>query len=290
MNTLELVEYVRELGSLPDGRFSDDELIRLADGEITDIYNQIISVRSDYMVETVNLTGSQFRIPSRAVGQKVRDITAKQGENMVNIPRVDLSDLSMDPVGYYYKGNMVIMNNVFAQLPQATYEVSYYARPGMLVNVSSSVQCTAVSATGSSWSGAPLTGTSYDVIKGTSGYETMSASLSVTTGTQVGTSYPYTNTVSTVIGGLEVGDWLSVPNTSPIPQFPEEFHTALASLVVARALDSIGDNEGFARATAQAKKQLDSCINMIAERDDGQPEKFRLDTYSPWIYNARRWR
>ena len=290
MNTLELVSYVRELGSLPDGRFSDDELIRLADGEITDVYMQIVQSRQDFMVETVEQSGTQFRIPPRAIGQKVRDITAKQGTNMINIPRVDLSDLSMDPVGYYYKGNNVIMNNVYLQLPGAMFEVSYYARPGTLCNVSSSVVCSSVSATGSSWSGATLTGSRYDVIKGTSGFETMSASLSVTTGTQVGSAYPYTNTISTVIGGLEVGDYLSAINTSPVPQLPDEFHTVLATLTIARALDSIGDNEGFARATAQAKKQLDSCIALIGERDDGQPEKFRLDTFSPWVYNNRRWR
>ena len=290
MNTLELAKYVRELGSLPDGRFDPDEIIGLADGEMTDVYNQILTVRSDYMVETVNLTGTQFRIPSRAIGQKCRDITAKQGDNLITVPRIDQSDLSMDPVGYYYKGNMIIMNNVLSQLAGATYLVSYYARPGMLVNVSSSVQCTSVSSTGSSWSGAPMTGTKYDVIKGTSGYETMSASLGVVTGTQVGTSWPYTNTITTVIDGLEVGDYLSAPNTSPIPQLPEEFHTVLGSLTIARCLDSIGDEAGFNRAAVQAKKQLDSCINLIAERDDGHPEKFRLDTNSPWVYNNRRWR
>ena len=290
MNTLELVQYVRELGSLPDGRFSDDELIRLANGEISDLYMQIIQSRQDFMIETVTTSGTQFRIPSRAVGQKIRDITAKLGTKMIGIPRVDLSDLSMDPVGYYYKGNNVIMNNVYTQIPGCTYEVSYYARPGVLCNVSSSVICTSVSSTGSSWSGATITGSKYDFIKGTSGYETISASLSVVTGTQTGSAFPYTNTISTVIGGIEVGDWMSAVNTSPVPQLPDEFHDVLGTLTIARALDSIGDNEGFARATAQGKKQTDSCISLIGERDDGTPEKFRLDVFSPWVAGGRRWR
>lgn len=290
MDNTGLVTYVQELGSLPDGRFTPEDILLLADGEITDLYMKIIDVRNDYMVEVVQLTGTQFRIPARAIGQKVRDITAQQGKDYINIPRIDASDLSMSPVGYYYRNNMVIMNNIYEQLPGAIFNVAYYARPGQLVNVSQSAICTSVSATGSSWSGCQLTASKYDVIKGTSGFETMSASLSVTTGTQQGTSWPYTNTISTVIQGVEVGDYLAAVNTSPVPQLPDEFHTVLGTLTIARCLDSIGDEAGFQRAAGQATKQLNSCINLISERDDGEPEKLRLDSYSPWVYNNRRWR
>ena len=288
MNTLELVDYVRELGSLPDGRFSDSQIIGLADGEITDLYMQILSVRSDYMVETVPMSGTSFRIPPRAIGQKVRNIVAKLGTKYINIARINQDDLPVEAMGYYYKNNTVFFNKVHDQLPGVTFDVSYYARPGTLVSISSSARCIAASSTGSVWSGAPLTGSAYDVVKGTSGFETLSASLAVSASVS-GASWPYTSTVATVIPGLEVADWLSAPNTSPVPQLPDEFHTVLATVTISRCLDSIGDNEGFARAKNQAKQQLDTAIATIAERDDGSPEKLRLETFSPWVYTRRNY-
>lgn len=288
MNTLELVYYVRELGSLPDGRFSDNQIISLADGEITDLYMQILSVRSDYMVETVPMSGTSFRIPPRAIGQKVRNIVAKLGTKFINIARINQDDLPVEAMGYYYKNNSVFFNKVQDQLPGVTFDVSYYARPGSLVNVSSSAQCTAVSATGSVWSGAPVSGSTYDVIKGSSGFETLSASLAVSASI-AGASWPYTSTVTVAIPGLEVADWLSALNTSPVPQLPDEFHTVLASLTISSCLDSIGDNEGYARAQATIKKQIDTAIATIAERDDGAPEKLRIDQFSPWVYTRRNY-
>lgn len=303
MNSSELVQYVRELGSLPDGRFSDSEILGFANQETLTIVKDIISTNQDYLVEvSSSVVGPSFRVPPRALGGKVRDIVVQMvpgGTNTpgqyVNVPRVDLSDRYANPIGYYYNGNQVVMWNVINALGSSANLIlcSYYARPGTLTATGSSFQITEVNGTAVTGTGAdPRTFTQSDLIKGTPGFETayVAQTQAQLSGTSA-TTFVVNNAALPNISGsvIEVGDWLAPANTSPVIQLPLEFHQVLAQRVITKCLESIGDNEGFQRAQAKAQEMQEAALKLISERDDGHPEKFRLDVYSPWVY-ANRWR
>jgi len=304
MNSSELVAYVRELGSLPDGRFSDSEILSFADREVLTIVKDIISTNQDYLLEQILLpVGTSFRVPARALGGKVRDVSVQVQAggtntpgNYVNVPRIDLSDRYANPIGYYYQGNQVVLWNVVDAIGTsgAQIMVNYYARPGSLVSTGSCLQVTSVtSSTYITGSGAdPRSWTRTDVVKGTPGYESIywnQTQLQIS-GTSATTAQVLPAAGMGVSGSsIEVGDWLCSTNTAPVVQLPQEFHQVLAQKVIVKCLESIGDNEGFARAQSKAAEMQEAALALISERDDGHPEKFRLDVYSPWVY-SNRWR
>lgn len=295
MNSSDLVTYVRELGSLPDGRFSDAEILSFADNEMLNVVKDIISVRQDFLVEevTIPITGtiSGFRIPPRAFGGKVRSViiqvqaggTNTPG-NYVLVPRIDMSDRPSNPVGYYYQGNNIVMWNVAQAMPGGgNMLVDYYARPGKLIPTGSALLVTTVGATSVTGTGTSMSGvTSLDVIKGTPGFESLR--FNETTYTPVGLTV---GNMGTDIAGVEVGDWVAPSGQSPVIQLPQEFHQVLAQRTIVKCLDSIGDDAGFQRASAKAQEMQTAALDLIAERDDGEPEKLRMDVYSPWIRNNR---
>jgi hypothetical protein len=304
MNSSELVSYVRELGSLPEGRFSDSEILGFANQETLTIVKDIISANQDYLVEAQSFgLSASFRVPPRALGGKVRDIVvqmqvggATTPGQYVNIPRVDLSDRYANPIGYYYNGNRVVMWNVINAIGQGASQVlvSYYARPGRLVPTGSALLVTSITGTDVTGTGAdPRTFSKSDLIKGSPGFETIyvgqtQAQLSGASAT----TFVVNPTAEMNISGstIEVGDWLSAADTSPVIQLPQEFHQVLAQRTIVKCLESIGDNEGFSRAQAKAGEMQEAALKLISERDDGHPEKFRLDVYSPWVYaNRYRW-
>jgi len=297
MTADDLVQYVRELGSLPDGRFSPAEILSFADNEVLNVAKDIISVRQDFLVETQSFTiGSNttgFRIPPRALGGKLRDLMLQlqpgnyqNPGNYVSVPRVDMSDRASNPVGYFYQGNQVVMWNVSPAIASNTAQIlaSYYARPGKLISTGSALLVTAVGATSVTGTGANLTGqVLLDIIKGSPGFENVSFNQSgyTTTATTVA------GIVATDIVNVAVGDWVCASGYSPVIQLPQEFHQVLAQRTIVKALDSIGDDAGFQRAQAKAGEMQEAALALIAERDDGTPEKMRMDVYSPWIRNNR---
>jgi hypothetical protein len=298
MNANELCNYIRELGSLPDGRFSDAELLQFADQETLMITRDIISVRQDFLVEQVpvSLASSTdgVRIPPRAIGGKVRDIVVQDAPgnsttpgNYVAIPRIDMSDRYANPVGYYYTGNNIMFWNVVPAMSSQGAQVllNYYARPGQLILTGSALRVTSVDTVNGAvtGSGASMSGVlSLDVTKGTTGFE--SALYNKTTYVPVGFTV---GNMGTDVASVEVGDWVSPSGYSPVPQLPIDFHQILAQRVIVKCLESIGDNEGFQRAQSKATEMQNAALSLIAERDDGNPEKLRLDVFSPWVRNNR---
>lgn len=303
MNSADLVSYVRQLGSIPDGRFSDGEILGFANQETLTIVKDIISANQDYLVEvSSSVIAASIRVPTRALGGKVRDIVVQMiaggvtsPGQYVNVPRVDLSDRFANPIGYYYNGNQIMMWNVVNAIGSTGAYIlcSYYARPGQLIPTGSAFQVTEINGTALTGTGAdPRTFVQTDYIKGNPGFETayIAQNQSQLSGTSA-TTVVVNPTATPNFSGtqLEVGDWLSAANTSPVVQLPLEFHQVLAQRVIVKCLESIGDQEGFQRAQSKAQEMQDAALSLITERDDGHPEKFRLDVYSPWVY-ANRWR
>jgi hypothetical protein len=299
MTSEDLVTYVRELGSLPDGRFSPTEILSFANNEQLNVCKDIISVRQDFLVETatvaVTSVSNSFRIPPRALGGKVRDIVIQLNPGSFNtpgqyvaVPRIDISDRFANPVGYFYQGNSIVMWNVSPAIssPSAVVLVSYYARPGLLIPTGSALLVTTVDATNGAvtGSGATMVGnTTLDIIKGSPGFESLryNETTYVPAGLTVGS-------IGQDIAGVEVGDWVSPSGYSPVIQLPLEFHQVLAQRTIVKALDSIGDEAGFQRAQAKATEMQGAALELIAERDDGTPEKLRMDVFSPWV-RQNRW-
>ena len=229
------------------------------------------------------LNGQQnqtFNIPHRAVGMQLREISATIGGQEINMPRYDIEDRIYENGGGNVFGFDLTNNQINVRgSGSGTMNIYYYLRPGDLVKSNQARQIQVIDAVNkqltvasppSTWS----TATKFDVIRSVAGYGHKSIDLTI-------------NNIDSATGlitfdadfpadgwqAFEVGDWLAVAEQSPVPQIPLEWQEYLAESVVCYIMSSIGDAEGFNRASARKEELKKLALDTISARVDGQSRK-----------------
>ncbi len=285
----QLIETIKRKSYIPadQNTFTDQELLDIANEELQSIVvPEILSTREDYLVrkDTVNLTGQTGQvldIPSRAVGQQLRELTVTLGNVEHNLARYDIEDRVYDNVGgniygFDLTGNQINLKGAMTGI----LNIYYYLRPGNLTEVKNARQITAidtgantitVAALPSTWSTASI----FDVVKGKPGFDFKQLSLTVSaidTGTNTITFNESLN--SSGWDALIVGDWLTLEETSPIAQIPTEWQNYLAEAATAFIMESQGDSQGFDKAMMRKEELYKNAVKMISPRVDGQSRRF----------------
>lgn len=277
--TSDLVESVRRRASMPNSQdlFSAQDLIDFANDEMANnLIPMIMSAREEYFVadyDYATVVGkAEYRIPTRAIGGKLRDIQLIDSGNIKTLPRLSLDDMystTNGRLGFYLKSNMVMLSPVPTN--QITLRMVHFRRPGILVPTSECGQVVDIDRVNNNVtvSLSPTTfatGIKVDIIKSQAGFECLEIDKEI-----IGIS-------GTVIAfdslpdDLELGDWIALAGESPIPQIPQELFQSLVQCVVVRVLDSQGD-ERVESAIAQREKMLETALNLITPRVDGASKK-----------------
>lgn len=289
--TATLLSDVRTGAMLPAasaGTFSDADLLRLADRELqAGIVPLVMSVREEYFVAHVDVAVSgtqvQFRVPSRAIGGKLRSVALYAGVTYQPVPQIDPSGagLANGPFGFYVEGNTVTLRNLSGSWPSALARVSYFQRPGRLVLESAAglvqsfntgtrvIACTPT---------APGSGL-YDIVRGKPGYECLAIDAP---GAPVDTLVTMT---AALPAELTFGDYVCNAEESPVPQIPPELHPVLVQRVVCKVLEALNDASGLQSAQAKLQELQTAALTLISPRVDGEPKRF-VPTSSPF---RRRW-
>ena len=265
--------------------FSNTQLLQLATEELeTFIVGALMRVHEEYLVVTdsVALVVGQdhYRIPSRAIGRVLRDVIyVENGGNQTRLPRILREELaeydniaSQRPMGFYMEGDYIVLITApSAAINGASLNVSYFQRPGQLVDAGFYLNSSGVSGSTISFMGtAPttfVTGASIDIISATSGNVTLYRNLTILS--VVGTVITFTSDVSL----SAVGDYICLANQSGVPQCPEEMHPLLAQRVAVRVLAALNDQNGLAQANIELAKMEKNIIGMVDNRVDGKPHK-----------------
>jgi hypothetical protein len=254
-DTTRLVAQMTIKGSLPDGRFTDQELMDFAyDALLSDVVPAILDAREDYYVRTLDytITANQgaYDIPPRSLYSDLREVKIIRGTKVVDLDRIDLEDVKSTETGtpwaFYIAGNQV---NLYPTPDQTvdTLRVFYCIRPGSFVSTAECARITAISGNDlsvtipSGWT----TADTFDLIKGRGGFDILDFDLSAT-GVTGGTITLTNSPPSTLI----VGDYICLAEQTCLPFVMPEAQVALIQFAVATALESMGD----AGAEVMAKK------------------------------------
>lgn len=278
MDTTALLASVRQRAMLPDSPSAgttDTDLLRYATEELQSrLTPWLLRVREEYLVdtqETAVVAGqAAYRVPSRAVGGKLRDVVLVRGRNLRSLPRLAPEDVEFlpeagQPQAFLMRG----ANVVLVPAPDSagdTLRLTYHRRPARLVlpeevATASSVVGDAVTATGTLPAGF-TNGALVDVVRGTSPFEVVAAGVALA---DVGVT---TFTLSDV----EAGDYVCLTGTSPVPQVPEELHVLLAQQVAAKVLEALGDDAGLQRARAVLADAEGLALAAVSPRVEGEPK------------------
>lgn len=270
-----------------DALFTNDRLLSmLSFQQMTTLVPQILSTQEEYFVHIYDIlltssTTGTYPIPDRAVGKKLRDVALVDAAgNELYITRMNPADIKfLSPSvtaqtqwvnGFYLQNNSV---KLFAGVPtQYVYlRYRYYRRPSNLVAVGDAAQISVINTithtvTVTSVPGDWAVADTIDFISQHPSFDSLQDDAAIT-----GISNSDI-TFASLPTGLEVGDWLSLSCTTPIPQLPYEAHPLLSQLGACKALEAMGD-ENIKLAWARYQKMAEDFFKAITPRTDSPVQK-----------------
>lgn len=297
--TDDLITAVKMRGLIPTSQttFDDTDFIRFMNEELrAHIIPKIMTVRENYFVETsstpVVASQGNYEIPTRAVGAKVKDVywvnssgDAKKLWLASLQDTVDFANTTGEPEAFYFQGNDVVVLPTPA-VADGTIRFYYFQRRNELVATTAAGQITQIASNVLTLNNVPTsftTSETYDLIKGTPGFQNYSIDQ---TPTAVGAS---TITFTTVSSSLAVDDWVCLAGQSVIPQIPLEFFPVLIQRTLIRCLRALNDHNGANDAKEDLKEMQDDAIRLIGIRAEDQGKRISSTKgISSYLWNSSR--
>lgn len=281
-----LIADVRRRALLPNatglGSSDTDILAYLNDALQMYIAPLLLSVGGEYLVDyedvTTTVGTAKYQIPSRSLGNKLRDVLFLCGERYISLQQTEperVSDYTTsngEPQAFYVEGSSIIL--VPAPDRATTLRLKYYRRPNELVLAStvglvdSSLlnggtglyDVTASVVDISTFANLPV-----DIVGGKSSFGCKVKDT--TTGVSSTGILSFAPDV-TGITAVAAGDYVCLADTSPVAQIPQELYPLLAqtaALEIAEALNNPRSGEILKRREIM-KNQL---MPLITPRSEG---------------------
>jgi hypothetical protein len=214
---------------------------------------------------------TEYRLPPRAVANGVRKVAVVLDGLEVQLPQLHPSALDRGLQGYYLRGAHLVLWP--APLSAQTLRVDYLLRPSQLVSTGH-VTVTAVAEVGTDTVltlSAASPASVVDVVRASAPFDVLAVSAA---GVPSGPGFTLTLPTASLIGTPEVGDYVCLPDESPVAQVPLELHALLAQRTAYAVLAAIG--EAGAQATLQRCEDMrEQCLRLLTPRDIGAREFVR---------------
>lgn len=268
-----------------DNYFSDAELLSiLNDEQKTVILPLIMKLHEDFLLQNESFTissGGSYRIPTRAVGNKVRDIKIYDGSDYIDLNRLFEEDRSANFPGYYISRNTITLSDHFTS---GTLLVTYFLALSDLILEASAAEIQSIdSATQVTVAALPssiTTSTQVDIIQANSPNDILAIDQTITNiaSTQL--------TFASLPDDLAVGDYISLRKMSPITTFTEELVPVLTQAALVTCLFSKSD-----KYAEIEKKRLDemveSMVEMLDTRSESNDIKIRGQNFLSFLRGRR---
>jgi hypothetical protein len=145
----QLIESIKRRASIPTSQdtFTDEDLLEFANEELQlGVVPGIMSVHEDHLLfeeeVAIEANRSDYEIPHRALGNKLRDVQFKVGENnLTELTRIGIGERFSEYSSetnirkFYVKGNKVVLNSSVGAQPSGSLVFVYYIRPSSLVKL-----------------------------------------------------------------------------------------------------------------------------------------------------------
>lgn len=249
-----LITDVRRRSMLPNatglGSNDSDILAYLNDALQMYIAPLMLSVGGEYLVAYEDVTTSvgtaKYSIPSRSLGNKLRDVMFLCGERFISLQQTEpehvssYSTIPAEPQAFYVEGSNVIL--VPAPDRATTLRLKYYRRPNELVLSTACLQITdatngdpalfAVASGGLAFEDEYL-----DVVSGTSSFN--NKVISKLPSEVIATEFSFDG--DDVEQMVVAGDWICLADTSPVAQCPQELYPLLAQSAALEMADALSN-------------------------------------------------
>jgi hypothetical protein len=302
-----LVSSIKRRAHVPENQstFNFNDFLEFANEELRlALVPSLMSLNEDFLLfeQEVDLVPNknEYTIPSRAVGNKLRDVQKKFVEGSYGeMTRISIGERFADSNdGYsqnslstfYVKNNKVVLQGSNSYTGKLVF--IYYIKPSRLVAENRIGVIKGINrATGEivldKIPSVFNTNAKYDLYKSDSPNSILKIDLSLAS---INTS---TLTVifnaSEISEEVQIGDHVSLAGECIIPQVPSDIHPMLAQLVACRVLESQGDTEGLQNALLKLKQMQDASGIILDNRVEEAPQKIvnRHGTMRSAVFSKR---
>lgn len=287
-----LIESVKRRASIPENQatFTADDFLAFANEELRlGLVPEILSLHEDYLLYEIELpviaNKSEYEIPSRAVGNKLRDVQFKNSSGAYSeLTRVSIGerfneyDVRTDTNlrKFYIKNNKVVFLPNLDSGANGFIVMIFYIKPSSLVSedrvgIISGINKDTGVITLSSVPDNFSISTTYDFYKANSPHSILTIDKNASTINA--TTNSITFAVDDIPDDLSIGDHVALSGECIIPQVPNELQVMLAQMVACRILESIGDTEGLKLALLKLGEMKKATGMIIDNRVDDAPKK-----------------
>lgn len=288
----DLVESIKRRASIPENQstFSKTDFLEFANEEMRlGLVPSILQLHEDYLLFEKDLeikpNKQSYEIPSRAVGNKLRDAQIKVDDNnFLELTRVGIGDRFAESNNvtetnlrkFYIKNNKLVFVSPVGGSASGTLTMVFYIKPSKLVEEERIGVITGINRTTGQIVVSNLPdnfniSNKYDFYKAQSPHTVLNIDLTAT-GINP-TSNTVTFNVDDIPEELVIGDHLAQAGEAIIPQVPTELHVMLAQMVACRVLESIGDTQGLQNALIKLQQMQSAAGIIIDNRVDDSPQK-----------------
>lgn len=276
---------------IPDAAFASDELLSIASEEVESYLVPILAgANEDYyeVDQDFTLTGDKstvYRIPWRAVGGALREVSFldASGET-IDVPRIAVDDLEQATWGFVLESQGVRYVNRIARAGPVTLRMTFLATPGLFCQAASAAVVTGIAGAALTLGAAPSPAapllplpdpaapasfagvTSFDIVRGTPGFELVAMD-------QAGTCDGTTLTLGAANADIQVGDYVSLPGTRPVPQCPTALVPLLSQSIAAEMLHQLGKDDEAQAALAKRTDMEARAKPLLQNRVKGAPQQ-----------------
>ena len=292
--TQSLIDQVRILTNIPDNqqKFTNQQILDLANNELQGfIISKLMNTREEFYVVQHELSlnsRNKYRIPSRAIASKLRDVKFKRGEEVFDLPRIPPEEVLTDiestgfPCGFYLEGAFIRLYPSMSTQTGDMIQAPFFLRPNRLVELSQIGIINAIdtdnnSVTVTTLPAAITTGSKVDLIKQDGQYDTLEFDIVVSSLSGTTVVLP-----EELPEDLEVGDYLCPKETAPVAQIPEEWYPLFTDRIVARVMQSQNDLEAFNIAQVKMEELNRAAEDLITPRIEGESEIITNDNWRSW--------
>lgn len=303
-----LIESVKSRAMIPTSQntFTNQDFLNFANEELSiGLLPTILRVHEDYLLYTKEIPlvpgQREYPIPSRASGNKLRDVGLKDTNgNVYEMTRIGIGDLSqyenrissrLD--SFYIKNNKVVLAPGDNGPQSGFLLMSFYLRPNDIVmedraatitNINRNTGVISVNNIPDHFS----TAIKYDFIGHKSPFVSLDIGLTALSINSVTNSAEFA--IDKIPADLEVGDYLMAEEETIVPQIPVDLHVVLAHRVATRCLEALGDTEGLSNANRKLMEMEDKTTNLIDNRVEDAPKKIvnRHSSLRAGVFRGRR--
>lgn len=309
LTTEKLIASVRRRAMIPDdtSTFTDDDIIDIMNEELVEqVLSDVMVTNEEHLVysqdEDTVADNTRYKIPYRAVGNKLRDIAyLDSSDQQYEMSRISLEELSDYSASYTQNGRDVFwvqgadINVLAIRLNDyAKLRYYYYMNPSSLVKADKIGVIAGIDrSTGViTLSNFPVDFANEPVMDFVGNRAPSSIKCIDKKPTSVSSSVKtVTFAIADIPADLIVGDYLCKREESPVPNLPSEFHPIVAQVTAIFILESMGDTEGLSNANAKLVKMKESIIQITSDRVEGSPQKVN-PRHTPLVqtssYGSRR--